>query len=458
MAYAPPAITAAGLSIPTYTDIQADLIAQFLNIYGQNAYLGPDSADYQWISIVALRISDTLQAAQLAYNARSPLTAIGSDLDGVIKCNGMTRLAASSSTCNVTLTGTPGANITTGICKDVNGYLWDLPALVTIGAGGTVTVLATCETIGAVNAAAGQISIIATPAAGWTSVTNSSPAVAGQPVETDARLRARQSISVALPSQTMLAGTTAAIAATSGVTRYAVYENYLGYTASYGACNTSGTAVTITQGYALDSSDIGQSITINGTAYTISTIGSSTTATLSTSAGTLTGASFYIGNGTELGPAHSITCVVEGGTDTNVAQAIYNNRGIGCDTNGASSVTITDPFTGSSMPIGFSRPSYVPIYVSLSVHPLTGYTSAVQPNIQAGIVNYLNTLQIGETVVLSELYGAALTARPNPAQPEFSIRALTLGTSASPTGTSDVAIQWNQVAQGVTANVVITLV
>ena len=136
----------------------------------------------------------------------------------------------------------------------------------TIGAGGAVTVSAWAAQPGNVNAAAGQVSLIATPTAGWVAVTNPAPALAGQPVENDSQLRARQSLSVALPSKTMLAGTIAAIAATPNVTRYHVIENPTGAADSYGT------------------------------------------------------------------PAHSITCVVEGGTD---AAAIYNNRGIGCYTNAA---------------------------------------------------------------------------------------------------------------------------
>ena len=392
MAYAAPTLGPTGLTIPSYADIQSDLLAQFQSIYGQSVYLGVDSADYQWISIVALRISDAMQTLQLVYNARSPQTAVGSDLDGIVKVNGIARKTASYSTAALTLSGTPGAVITSGVAKDVNGYLWSLPASCAIGAGGTGVFTATCQTSGSINAGPGQISLIATPSAGWISVTNAASAVPGQPVETDAQLRARQSLSVALPSITMLAGTQAAIAATPNVTRYNILENPTGATDTYG------------------------------------------------------------------NPPHSITCVVEGGSDAAVAQAIYNNRGIGCYTNGTTTVTVTDAFTGNTMPISFDRPAYVPVFVSLSVHALTGFTTATQTAIQAAVVNYLNSLQIGELVVLSELYGAALTVRPNPDQPMFSIRSLTLGTAASPTGTADLTLSFNQVAQGLTANVIITLV
>jgi uncharacterized phage protein gp47/JayE len=392
MSYTAPTIGPQGLTIPSYSDIQADLLAQYQSIYGASAYLGVDSADYQWISIVSLRISDTMQALQGVYNARAPLTAIGSDLDGIVKLNGIARKAASSSTAVLTLSGTAGAVITNGIVRDSSGFLWTLPASCTIGGGGSSNFTAICQTTGAINAAIGAISIIATPQAGWTSVTNAAIAAPGQPVESDSQLRARQSLSVALPSITMLAGTIAAIAAVPNVTRYNVLENPTGSTDSYG------------------------------------------------------------------NPAHSITAVVEGGADADVAQAIYNNRGIGCLTNGTTTITVTDAFSGSTMPISFDRPTNVPIYVSLNVHALTGFTSSTTAAIQTAIVNYLNSLQIGELVVLSELYGAALTVRPNPDLPMFSIRALTLGTTATPTGTSDLTLSFYQVAEGIANNVVITSV
>lgn len=157
-------------------------------------------------------------------------------------------------------------------------------------------------------------------------------------------------------------------------------------------------------------------------------------------------------------PAHSLTAVVEGGTNLAVATAIYGKHGIGCFTNGTTSQVVTDPFTGSTFTVNFDRPTYETIYVSLSVHGLIGYTSAVLPLIQAALVNYLNSLQIGEAVTLSALYAIAQTVIPNLTQPTFSIRALTLGTSASPTGTSDLTLTFNEVAQSATANIVITVV
>lgn len=399
MSYSAPAITSAGLSVPSFSDIQSSLVQSYSAIYGTSAYLGNDSADYQWISAVALKLSDNAQLCQLAYNSRSPLTATGAGLDSIVKLNGLTRLSASNSTAVLTLSGTGGTVVTGAIVSDANGNLWLLPSPLTIGNNGIVSATATCQTPGAVSANANTIT---TPAggftAGWTSVTNAGPAVVGTPVESDSQLRARQAISVALPSETRLAGTVAALRALSGVTRINVLENQTSVTDSYGNAG------------------------------------------------------------------HSMTAVVEGGTDLAIATAIYNNRGIGCNTQGATAATMTivpvaDPNTNYITDIGFLRPVDVPIYVAISVHGLTAnFTTAMQTNIIAAIVAFLNGLQIGEEVPQSSLVGAALSVMTNPLRPDFSIKSLTLGTSSGSLSTSDVTLAFYQVAYGATNNITLTAV
>jgi uncharacterized phage protein gp47/JayE len=392
MSYTAPQISAAGLSIPSYTDIRDFLTAQYKSIYGQTVYLGNDSPDYQWISVVALMCSDVMQGIQLSYNNRSPAFAIGAALDTLVKINGIARKLPTFSLCDLTLTGNAGAIITNGICIDVNGFKWDLPSIVTIGGGGTVIVTATCEKPGAINALVGQITGIFTPQAGWTSVTNASPAILGLPVETDAQLRGRQALSVELPSETLLAGTIAAIAATAGVSRYKVLENFTGAVDAYG------------------------------------------------------------------NPPHSVTAVVEGGTDTDVALAIYDNRGIGplmnpTGTAGATIVNITDQNTGIITPVGFARPTYIQIYVVVNAHLLPGGTTATITAIQNAITAYLNALQIGETVSFSALIAIAMNVNPDLKNPIVLVEGLFLDTAPSPVSSADIVLNFYQVAQANTVTV-----
>ena len=392
MAYFAPVVTAAGLSIPTYADIVAQMVSNARMIFGSDIYLENDSQDYQLISANALITFDALQSVQLAYNARSPVTAIGSGLDALVKLNGLARKAASYSVCDVTIAGVSSTVISNGIVADVNGNLWNMPASVVIGINGTVHVSVTSQIIGNITALIGDINKIYTPTAGWTSVTNAAAATPGIPIETDAQLRSRQAISTAIPSQTLLEGTAAGIASVANVSRWKVYENDTNTAAVYGAGDTG----------------------------------------------------------------HSITCVVEGGTDQAIAEQIFARKGIGGYTNGPDYVDLTDEF-GIITRIRFYRPSYVDIDVAIAVTQHAGYTTATTAAIKAAVVAYLNSLDIGNNLVTSAVQYEAMSVNANLGKPTFSITALTICKHGGTPATTDIAILFNEVTRGNLGYVTVTV-
>jgi uncharacterized phage protein gp47/JayE len=348
---------------------------------------------------VAILAADSNSALQLAYNQQSPTTAIGAGLSTVVANNGLQRLISTFSTCQVTLTGTAGAVITNGVVQNAaTGDLWNLPATVTIGGGGTVTVTATAQASGAINALANQLTVINTPTSGWTSVTNgSNTANIGSPVESDSALRARQAVSTELPSLTPLAGTLAAVLAVEGVTEANILENTTGSTDGFG------------------------------------------------------------------NPGHSITAVVAGGTDLDVATAIYNKRGLGVLMNGNSdgtvvTVTVVDPNTNIAISVSFNRPTATAIYVICNANLLLGGSSATIAAIKTAIVNYLNSLGIGESVNWTSLIAAAMSVNPNPSVPIVRVETLYLATTPTPTTITDISLNFYAQAQGVTGNVAVNSV
>lgn len=220
-----PTIDANGITAPTYADVFAYLQDQYRSIYGADTYLEPDSQDGQLLGVFAKAISDVNSVAIAIYRSFSPATAQGDALSSNVKINGIARKVASYSSADLVLVGQAGATITNGAAKDTNGVQWLLPSTVEIPPSGTITVTATCATIGDVSARAGTINQIATPARGWQSVTNPADAAEGAPVEKDAVLRQRQTVSTSLPSLTVLDGIIGAVANVPGVTRYVAYEN-----------------------------------------------------------------------------------------------------------------------------------------------------------------------------------------------------------------------------------------
>jgi uncharacterized phage protein gp47/JayE len=399
LAYFQPYIDATGLHIPLYTDIRDFLISQCLSIFGQDLYLGKDTQDYQWISVVSEKIYDAFLLAQNVYNNRGPGTAVGSGLDGIVKINGIKRSSATYSTCHANVAGVPGAIITNAIALDQGNIKWDLPTSIIIPSNGIATnLLLTCEQPGPISAAPGTIIQMFNPQYGWTGITNTDNATLGSYVENDGQLRSRQQTSTAQPSKTVLEGIKGAIAAITGVTRYQVYENDTNNTDSNGL------------------------------------------------------------------PAHSITAVVEGGSDQDIAQALYVKKTPGCYTNGTTSVQILD---SNGNPIynalgkpeirNFYRPSYVDIDIVINLKMLSGYTSATTTQIQNSIVAFLNSFSIGSELPISSLWGTVLAVNTSLTNPTFSVTGVTAAVHGGTQGTTDIPIAFNQILRGNSAYITINI-
>lgn len=223
-----------GLHYPDYPTVLTYLKEEYRAIYGADTYLEADSQDGQWVAVMALAMFDCMQVASAVYNSFSPLTAQRDALSRNVKINGIARLVASYSTADLRIVGAAGTVITNGQAEDTLGQKWNLPATVTIPVGGEITVTATAAVIGNVTAAANTINKIATPTLGWQSVNNVAAATAGDPVETDAELRLRQSQSTMIPSLSVMEGIVGAVASLAGVNRYRGYENDTGSTDANG--------------------------------------------------------------------------------------------------------------------------------------------------------------------------------------------------------------------------------
>ncbi len=222
-----PTIDANGISAPDVPTILAYLTQQYQAIFGADVYLGNDSQDGQFLGVISQAIGDCNAAAIAAYNAFSPATAQGNGLSSVVKINGLRRLVAGYSTVPVTCVGTANTPIENGQVLDDANNLWSLPSSVEIPSSGSITVTATCATLGAVTVSEGPATI-ATPTYGWQTAAFGAQLTTGAAIEPDPALRVRQSQSTALPSQTIFEGIVAAIQDVSAVTRIAPYENNTG--------------------------------------------------------------------------------------------------------------------------------------------------------------------------------------------------------------------------------------
>ncbi|MBY6798097.1 baseplate J/gp47 family protein [Clostridium botulinum] len=150
----------------------------------------------------------------------------------------------------------------------------------------------------------------------------------------------------------------------------------------------------------------------------------------------------------ELGlPPHSVTAVVEGGKDEEIAEAIRIHKGIGCYTNGDIEVVVKDE-KGNNNKIRFFRPTYVDIEATINIKPLDCYTTATTESIKENLQTYLNSMEIGAGLSLSILWGVALQAMPDLRNPLFSIVGITASRVGETQSTEDIKLKFNEVCRG----------
>ncbi|AUU90279.1 hypothetical protein C2U55_14925 [Enterobacteriaceae bacterium ENNIH3] len=156
-------------------------------------------------------------------------------------------------------------------------------------------------------------------------------------------------------------------------------------------------------------------------------------------------------------PAHSISAIVDGGDATTVARTLRGKKGQGVATYGTTTIVVADTW-GNPHPISFSRPVNVPVFVAITLRVFTGYTSLIADQIKTAIASYINSLTIGDDVLLSRLYlPANLGVVSGGNARYYDINSLLIGKTASSVAATNLAIEYDHVASCTTANIVITV-
>ena len=110
-------------------------------------------------------------------------------------------------------------------------------------------------------------------------------------------------------------------------------------------------------------------------------------------------------------PAHSVHCVVKGGLDKSIAQTIFNLKPAGIPTYGTTTVNVLDS-QGFNHSINFSRPTRKYIWVNATVTTFVDQRekarSGYQYEILMAIKNYLESLSVGQDVILQRLVGKCI--------------------------------------------------
>lgn len=395
MAYFSPYIDETGIHIPNYIDLRDQLIEEMKQIFGQDIYIENDSADYQMISILAKKIFDSYSMGMLAYNNRTPNTAIGTGLDNNVAFADIQRKSSTYSSVQLTITGANGTSLKGCYALDENDNRWNIPDTV-IPETGMITVDAICSVSGNISALPNTVNKIGTPLFGWYSVNNNNAATPGTDVETDAELRGRFSLAIRSPSLTVFESLSAAISALEGVSRISGFEN------DTSAESTGTEPPNIPAGL----------------------------------------------------PPHSVTFIVEGGEDDQVAKAIYSKKTPGCYTNGTTAVQIVSEM-GNIITIRFYRPTYVEVFAQIKVTKLPYWNDRYSDEIKNVIYDYIKGLEISDNVYNSMIWFVANSVMSDFANPAFVIKEVLLGKEEGSLTNSDVEVNFNEAAETSVSNITV---
>lgn len=210
--------------------------------------------------------------SQIAYiaNQVNPSMASGIWQDAIGEIYFLTRIPAAGTLVNATCMGAVGTIIPIGaVAQDTSGYLYSSTASATIPSTGSVVIPFQNQTTGNIACNIGALSIIVTAISGWDTITNPAVGSPGNDVESRQAFEARRSASVAANSVNSIQSIKGVLSALPDIIDCFVVDNPLGTTTNFGATN-----------------------------YPI--------------------------------PAHSVCVSVAGGTSSEIATAIWNNKPPGC--------------------------------------------------------------------------------------------------------------------------------
>jgi hypothetical protein len=101
---------------------------------------------------------------------------------------------------------------------------------------------------------------------------------------------------------------------------------------------------------------------------------------------------------------------------------------------------------------------YKEVFVTVYIRQLAGYSDAIDSLIISSNSRYLNSIRIGDNLILSALWGISAAANQNIVRPSFSIINITAGFDEDAQGSSDLELAFNEVTLGKEENIKIMFV
>lgn len=323
-------ITASGVIVPDTSTVKTDVENEYKAVYGSDFVIDSSTEQGRQIDAeVTARISVLRNNAKVA-NQINPNYAEGTFLDAVYALSDGERDAEERSTVTVTLAGVNGTLILAGSkVQDDNGNQWELAADATIPVSGSIDASFFSVEYGPIQAATGEVNQIIDGVLGWETAINNVAAVPGKNQQSDVSVRRQRKLELAGNAVNNTYAIITAISALENVSSLTFRENFT--------------------------------------------------------------SSHLIVDNVTLKPYSTYICV-DGGVDSEIAEAYYNARSGGSGFNGSVTVDVTDPLSGQVIPVQFERPTDKPKIVRVTVKSKSDQRDAIKQ----AVVDYANGLVDGE--------------------------------------------------------------
>ena len=393
--------TPAGLVIPAETDILAGVQADMNAAFGGGLNPGLETPQGQLASSQAAVIGDKNNEVALIVNQVDPQYSADRFQDAIGRIYFLTRKPATPTAVTATLGGIAGTVIPAGtFAQDTDGNTYALSGAATIGPTGTVDADFQNIQTGPIPCAASTLTSVYQAIPGWDTITNAADGTMGSNVESRADFEYRRKNSVALNGKGTPQAIYAEVFALTDVLDVYVKDNPSGDTVLVGSTN-----------------------------YPML--------------------------------PHSVYVAVVGGTDVDIAEAIWRKKDAGCDYNGNTSVTVTDD-SGYNYPqptyvVKFERPAALPVKFAVTLVDDVTLPSNIVQLVKDAIVARFNGAdgttreRMGSLILASRYYGAVVAVATN-----VSLISVLIGTD-TPT-LSQVSVGIDQKPTSSASDISVTLV
>lgn len=152
-------------------------------------------------------------------------------------------------------------------------------------------------------------------------------------------------------------------------------------------------------------------------------------------------------------PPKSVEAIVTGGTDLDVATALFNSKAAGIATYGHPPNDVTETVTdsqGVDHTVNFTRGDDVPIYFRVEVDVTSDYPATGDQDIKDAIAAFGQTLGAGDDVISEKVQSIVFSV-----EGVFDLTLFRLDTTSPPSGTTNISITVRQIADIQTTNIVV---